>query len=168
MYAFLHGSGLDSTNHENCVERSYEASCCERTFDGLRIDTCANRTFVLGRFQYHRYCETFNFPSIINSSRSTVIYGIGGSNTSVGIVLILVPFKYMDLIVDISFLVIEENVPTLVSMEDMLANDLDISIQWKYMSLGERRHPSTKENYFLVQKRCPSDGLYALHTEHEL
>lgn len=38
---------------------------------------------------------------------------IGGSSISVGIVVIQAPFKYLDVITDISFLVIGEDVPTL-------------------------------------------------------
>lgn len=93
-------------------------------FDGLRIDTTANKTSVISKCQYHEYCQIFSFPSIINSSRNIVIKGVVGSRTSVGIVVIQAPLKNLDIIIDISFLVFEKRVPTLLSMKDKIDNGL--------------------------------------------
>lgn len=46
-------------------------------------------------------------------------------------------FKRLDIVIDIDFLVVEEIIPNLLSMKDVLDNELDISIQERYLSLGE-------------------------------
>lgn len=49
------------------------------------------------------------------------------------IVIIPLRFIYSDVIIDISFLAIEEYVPTLSSIEDMLDSRLDAFLRKKYV-----------------------------------
>lgn len=78
--------------------------------------------------------------------------GIDGGSTLVRIVVLQAPFKYLDVIIDISFPVIEEDAPTLLSMKRMLESGLHMFLQGKYVRLRERRHPLTMEDYFLTHR----------------
>lgn len=66
--------------------------CCNKVFDGLRTDTCANETSVISECQYQSYCHTC-YLACIRPSRNRVTKGIGGSTTFLGIVVIHVPLN---------------------------------------------------------------------------
>lgn len=70
-------------------------------FQGLRIDTCANRTSVISINQYKAYCRQFNFPSQINKTRKKSLRGLGGTSEPIGVARIPVPFKDLNLVIDI-------------------------------------------------------------------
>lgn len=97
-----------------------------------------------------------------------MIIGIGGRVSSTGNGLIHVPFKYLDVAIDVIFTVIKEDIPTLLSIGDMLNNRLDVSIKRRYVSLIERRQPLTMENYFLIHQWSPEVVSYLLKKEHKL
>lgn len=111
---------MDGNRNETYLQRFNSRDCCYKTFDGLRIDTCANRTSVIIECQYQAYCYSFNLPFITRPSGNQIKKGNGGSSTSSGIFMIQVPFNYLDFIIDVSFLIIKEDVPTLLSMRDLL------------------------------------------------
>lgn len=51
---------------------------------------------------------------------------------------------------DLTSLVLKEDVPTFLYMKDMLDNDLDIFIQGRFASLGGEKHPLALEDYLLI------------------
>lgn len=53
-------------------------------------------------------------------------------------------------------------------MKDMLDNSPNISIQERYVRLGEKRYPLKMENCVLIQTWCPSDVRYVQYTEQKL
>lgn len=130
MFAFLHERSYISIKEENCLQRCNDGNCRERTVEGLRIDTCANRTSVVSKCQYDAYCQTLNLPSITDSSGNKVVKGVGGSSNVSWFVVIQLPFKYLDIIIYIAFLVIEEYVRPLLSIKNMFAGYLQLAIDW--------------------------------------
>lgn len=108
--------------------RSDDADLIKEKFNGLKFDTCANQTFVISIGQYRTYNHTFNLPYTIRPPGYRTIKGIGGITKSVGQVTIQVPFKCLEVVNDVSFLVVTEDVPKLPSVKDMLANVLSISV----------------------------------------
>lgn len=63
-----------------------------------------------------------------------LIMGVGGRQNGIGISTIQIPFTQLNLLVDVPFPIIPTDVPTLLSMRDMVINGLDISIQVKYLT----------------------------------
>ena len=138
------------------------------TFRGILIDTCANKSSVISPSQYRAYCETFQVPCNILKQNIRSLKGIGGKSVSIGTATIPVPFKDLNLVIDVTFQILDSNVPTLLSMKDMHDNGLDISIQDKVVKYKHLLQPLAFENYFLVHRWQPGDVAYSLYTESEL
>lgn len=96
-------------------------------FKGILIDTCANRSSVMSIKQYRAYCDEFKTPFHINSD-DKVISGIGGQSKTIGNATIPIPFKELNLVIDVNFKIMKDNIPTLLSLKDMVDNQLDLSI----------------------------------------
>lgn len=137
-------------------------------FEGLRIDTCANWTSVSGVKQYLTYISTFKIPYSIHGTKSRIVRSVGGTSTTSIAVSIEITLTYLEVIIDVHFLVAVENIPTLLPMEDVVENGLDISIQDCFTSLGQKRHLLAMESFFLIHVWSPSDLPYVLYTEKEL
>ena len=137
-------------------------------FKGIYLDTCANRSSVMSLSQYKAYCKEFHVPMEIYSKDARTLKGTGGLSSAIGSACIPIPFKSLNLIVDVKFQSLKYNVPTLLCMKDMIQNGLDISIQKKEIRYKNPSHPLHFENYFLIHKWNPGDVSYSLYTEEEL
>lgn len=73
----------------------------QNSFDGIRIDTCADRTSVLSIEQFQAYCRTSNRSRSLNPSYDRVIRGIDGGCKSIKLVVIQDLFEKLDLILDV-------------------------------------------------------------------
>ena len=62
----------------------------------------------------------------------------------------------------------EGEVPTLLSLKDMLDNGLDISIQQKRIKYGDRHQELYLHNYFLIHKWAPDEVPFVFYTFKEL
>lgn len=69
---------------------------------------------------------------------------------------------------DITFSILEENSPSLLSNKDMLENGLDISLQGSFLYVGDRLQPLTMKNFFSVHRWNGADTLFGLFTESDL
>lgn len=85
-----------------------------------------------------------------------------------GTALIQIPFKDLRLVVDVELLLIAHEIPSLISMRDMVRNGLEISILHAHVTRESRLEKLNFENYFLVHEWEPSDMPYTLYTETEL
>lgn len=85
-----------------------------------------------------------------------------------GLVVIKVPFRDLDVVINVAFLFLQEDKSTLLPMKDMLQKGLDTFIQGQYVSLGWRHHRLRMENYFLIHRRTPEDVSYVFYTEQGL
>lgn len=59
---------------------------------------------------------------------------------------IRIPFKKLNVVIDVTHVILNEDLPNLLSMKDMLVRSLDISIQESLVSLGAMRHLHISEN----------------------
>lgn len=167
--AFMHGTSFANDHFKKLLTMTAELSAGEGpVFKGIYIDTCANRSSVMSYSQYKAYCEEFKVPCSISREESRILRGIGGKSSSIGTAIILVPFRDLNLVLDIKFQIVSDNVPTLLSMKDMLDNGLDISIQQKEVKFKHLMHPLIMENYFLIHRWRPGDMAFSLYTETEL
>lgn len=137
-------------------------------FQGITVDTGANRRSIICKTQLLAYQRDFKQNVQIEPSMRNKMRGIGGTGTILGEATLPVPFSELGLVLHIAFVVLERDCPTLLSNKDMLDNGLDISIQDRYISMGERRQPLILENYFLKYKWDPYCMIYAAYSEKEL
>lgn len=167
--AFLHGNCIfNATPNTTNAFQATEYDWGKLEFGGLRVDTCCNKTSIMGSPQYHEYCLLFGIRPAIRPAGNRGVKDIGGTEKEIGKVLIDVPFRLLNLIIAIEFLFLPKNCPTLLSMKDMLDNSLDISIQNATVSYGGKTQKLIMDNFFLKQKWGPDDIPHALYTENEL
>ena len=135
--ALMHGRTFSSDLKMEIAAMNAELREGEQTnFIGIHIATCENRSSVMSLSQYKAYCEEFNVPCQIDRTQTKPIRGIGGNSTLIGTVTIPVPFKDLGLILDITFRIVKDNVPSLLSNKDMIDNGLGISLQNKVITYG--------------------------------
>lgn len=94
-----------------------------------------------------------------------MIKGSCGRTSSIGNVIVQVPFKYLNVVYQYALYGNRERYPSLLSVHNMLNNGLDISIQVCYLSLEEWREPLTVKKYFLTHSRSSAGVTYVLYTE---
>lgn len=80
----------------------------------------------------------------MNQIGDPALYGIGGSQPSIGSEIIAIAFKELGLIIDVDFSIMPSNIPTPLSMRDMSDKGIDISMHVKTISCQGR-----KQNHFL-------------------
>lgn len=136
-------------------------------FNGVRFDTCAN-TSVICEAQYMSYCSEFGLRPSIRPPGGRCITGIGGMRKLIGIVNLQIPFTQLDLVINVDFMMLKENVPTLISVPDIILNGLDISVQRRHVSLGKRTQQLSMEKYFLVHRWTKDCAIYSCYTQDEL
>lgn len=69
---------------------------------------------------------------------------------------------------DVEFILMNKDMPTLLSLRDMLRNNLDISIRYECIKFQGQREPLIMDNYCLIYRWAPHDMHYALYTEGDL
>lgn len=84
-----------------------------------------------------------------------------------GMVKIQIPFKGIGLIIEVDFLVLQQEVPTLLSLLDMFLNGLGISVQKCHVSLVKKTHKLHTENFLMVHRWKRQDVPFAIYTEYE-
>lgn len=94
--------------------------------------------------------------------------GIGGSKKSFGSRNVQIPFLLIGIFIDVYFLIMTGDVPSLLSLKDMFENGLEFSIQKCTVSFNGRSEPLIMKNYFPTYNWNPSDVPYTFHTESEL
>ena len=139
----------------------------EPVFKGTHLDTCANRSSIMSINQYRAYCKEFRVPCKIDKSNQTKLRGIGGSGSPIGTATIPVPFHDLNLTIDVNFKIVPDNVSSLLSNRDMIENCLDIRLQEKVVTFGNKSKPLLFSNCFFIHRRNPSDVDYSMYTESE-
>lgn len=83
--AFLHGCSGEITSNSKfgnttVFKRTNEITP-SRKFEGVRIDTGANRRSVMSRTQYQAYTKAFGLTNVIRRTKGREVRGIGGVST---------------------------------------------------------------------------------------
>lgn len=105
------GSVIQSMN-------SYLRQKCGPDFGGIRLDTCANLSSLFGKPKYEAYTREVGLKMRIHPEISRAIRGIGGRRQAIVTVRIQIPFSDLGIIIDVDFVIIVENVPTMLSMKE--------------------------------------------------
>lgn len=137
-------------------------------FKGILLDTCGNRSSVMSFAQYKAYCLEFQVPFKINRGSAKSISGIGGSRKTMGTATIPIPFKDLKIVIDVTFQIMEDYVPSFLSMKDMVENDLNLSIQRKVLMYRNLEQDLSFEIFFLIHRWNPTDMSYSLYTQADL
>ena len=167
--SFCHGSSFI-----NYRDHCYASMNCQLSkgeyapFDGVIIDTGANRSSVISLAQYKAYCQQFGVtPNIKGDAKSLI--GLGKNVVqAIGHATIPIPFVDLDKIIDVDFRVISQSQSTLLSLSDLKRNGLDISIQDETVSFKHKIQTLVYENDFLKHKWNPWESSIILYTEQEL
>lgn len=72
------------------------------------------------------------------------------------------------MVIDVSFLLLADKVPILLSIRDMIKNGLYLSLQECVLKYKGRRHGLSMEKYFLIHRWTPGDMPFALYTETKI
>lgn len=95
------------------------------SFDGVRIDTGANRSSVMSKMQYDAYKREFGLKDAKKPTEK-MVRGIGGRRKAKGTAMIQIPFPKIGIVIDVELLIIDEDVPSLLCMKDMYGKKMDI------------------------------------------
>lgn len=79
--------------------------------------------------------RSFHLRPTIGTGGDIQITGIGGKRNPIGTMSLEIPLPYLDLVIEVDFLVLKEPVPKLSSMHDIILNGLDIYWQGGNVSL---------------------------------
>lgn len=139
-------------NMQECLMVEFEQS-----FEGLRLDTCANGSSMMSVSQYVPYRNTFGLPMEIDKKTSRSIVGIGGYQNAFGTPTIQIPFTGLKLVIDVEFMIIPATMPMLLSMWNVVNKGLGISIQGQFLSHGRMKQRLKILNYILDHKWRPED-----------
>lgn len=136
-------------------------------FTGLKIDTGADKSSIIGVPQYEAYWYTFSISkAIIPSTRRIRL--MGGKKGAVGEVIIQILFNYLGVIIDVRFNILNGIVHTLLSTKDIWSNGLEISIQECVITQDVRKQRLEMIDFFLVYRWQPHNLSYEIYTEGEL
>lgn len=105
---------------------------------------------------------------MIKPTNEQTVTEINETRKAAALVVIQLPFKELDAVIDVSLLFLEEDIPTLLSMKNMSQNCSEIAIHGHDVSLGSRSHLLTMKIYFLIHRRTFDDVSYVSYTEQEL
>ncbi len=135
--AFLYTCGFSAQRRKDIERMNRELGTNERRseFNGVLIDTGANRTSLMSLRQYRAYCREHGTPAHIDMDSKRVC-GLGGSTRSIGKATITLPCPCLSVVTDIDFHIIEEDVPTLLSLRELKRNGVDLSIQKDCLTLS--------------------------------
>lgn len=149
------------SEHEATEEATYRISAYFRTdggndLDGIRSETCCNRSSGMLHSQYwsyfpkirgktvHRHRDAYNLTS--HWWKESTDRCRSDQNMEIS-------FTMLKIITDVYFLILKEDVITFVSMKNMVINKLHISIQRRYICFAGRRPRLAMENFFHIH-RC--------------
>lgn len=93
---------------------------------------------------------------------------VGGEITEIGVVKLQILSNDLRLDLYVDFLVLKQPMPPFLYMQDMIQNDLDISIQKRLVSYGNRSQKRTLENFFLTHRWSRTDMDFICYTEETL
>ena len=185
--AFMHGTQNTNTTRPstdatdtNCTPLtatagddavSFTVQDLPQRFEGVMIDTGANRSSTMSLSQYENYCREHMTPAAlhnisIDTSRQKKIKGIGGTIKTIGQARVRIPISGLGIELIVVFNIVPHDSPTILCLQDMKRMGIDISIQEDSLTLGDKMHSLVLENNLLWLKWESTD--YTFYTETEL
>lgn len=147
--AFLHGVAPTNEATEAFILRSSNTPNRVPRFNGVTIDTAANRRFVMGRSQYLAYQKEFRRKVAMWPPRKDVT-GKDGKMVAIDEGTIQIPFPGIGITIDVDLKILEADTPSLLSNKDMIENGLDISMQGDYLHVSGLRQQLRLDNFIFI------------------
>lgn len=94
---------------------------------------------VMSVDKYEAYTREFGLKSVMKPAPDRTVRGIGGRRKATVLTSIQIPVVDLGAVMDVEFLIIGEDVPSLLSLTDMYQNGMEFSIQNKEITLGTRK-----------------------------
>lgn len=112
---FIHGI-LSWTNKKSATKVMHEAYICTNPHDFkvIWVDTCCIVRIIISFNEYGSYWRVFGLKKAMRPHTGKAIAEIGGVQIPIGATNIQIPFKKLNLIIDVDFVVLEYPVPTLL------------------------------------------------------
>ena len=113
--AFFHGRNFQSNMNSQLDKMNHALQSKEEilNFRGIHLDTCANRTSIMSLAKYKYYCIEFDVPFRLQRGNKSIT-GVGGSLTAIGTAVIPIPFKDLNITIDVKFAIMKENIASLL------------------------------------------------------
>lgn len=129
---FIHGKSFSSDCDQNLkfMELALTIESIQN-FRVIRLDTCCNKSSIRSYDQYKAYCMEFQVLFKVSRVSIKTISAIGGSQEAIVAAKLPIPFKDLNIIIDVTFHILRYYVPSLFIMSYMYENDLEIRIQKK-------------------------------------
>jgi len=158
---FLHTCGFFCRRNKEMkdMERALKADERPSEFNGVLVDTGANRASLMSLNQYRAYCREHGAPASLTKGTKRV-RGLGGSQQSIGTATIAVPFPELGLVSEIDFHIVDDEVPTLLSLRDLKKTGIDLSIQRDCLLFMGAEQKLVHENDFLYYRWSPDAALF--------
>lgn len=86
----------------------------------------------------------------IYTNKERPMFCIGGTINAIDTLLVPIPFKDLNSIIDVIFQIMKDNIPSLLSMWHVKDNGLDYGIHDEVVKFKNAKQKLTTENYFLV------------------
>ena len=167
--SFMHGRSFSKPPEGGSCALAFSIQADgEIVFEGVILDTGANRISIMSMSQYQAYCREFGCPIEIDYAQNRGVNGIGGKTEAVGTAIIPIPFKDIGIIIDVRFRIMRNACPSLLCLRDMIESGMEISIQEKTLTIHGRTQELEFVNDFLKYCWTPADLPSALYTVAEL
>lgn len=127
--------------HSRTVDR-------ELKFDGIRIEKGTNEISIISVKQYEAYCITFNLCNTVGQSDGRAVKGIGELKISKGSATLQIPFKNLGIIIEGTFMLLEEDITSLLSMREIVSHSMYLSSLNRTVAFHGRSQPLAMENFF--------------------
>lgn len=86
--------------------------------------------------------------------------GIWGLVNAIGIVKLQIPYEDLDVKIVVDFIVLLEPIPTLISVQDMLRKNLDISVLKCHVTCGRFKQILEMKTLFMIHRWTRADMNY--------
>lgn len=136
-------------------------------FNGVVIDTAANRRSIMSVAKYRAYEREFGIKVPLSPPCKNV-KETGGRLRPIGEATIQIPFLLLNLVIDVDFSILKDDLPSLLSNRDLIDYGLDVSLQGAHLHIGDFKQPLVLENYFFIFEWDASSIPYMLYTDREL
>lgn len=101
----------------------------QNVFDGIRLNTCANKYFRYVSNTIQDIPNKVQFKSTIKLIYGKQVKFIERFRKSLGESIVQLTFKYLNIIITFNFIILPENIPSLLSMKYVMDNGFDPWIQ---------------------------------------
>lgn len=136
------------------------------------MDTGANRSSVMSLKQYQVYCKMFGTVVSIDKSRAKSRAksrrGLTGQGSAMGTAAIRIPFPKFGVIIYVDFQIMDTDCPTLLSLQEMKQNSLELRVLTNSVDLFGKSQPLCFVNGFIVHNWNRDDAGSFFFTEDEL